>query len=302
MNLDQVIELLYDLNPGTTAATEGVPHERPHKPLLLLAVLDLIDEGRASPVRIPWCQELRDRFSARFLRVRQHNDQNTPENPFYYLQTQGFWQAWIEESGRSLPLQTTPLVNQMGVTFARFEEGMALVLQTAAHRQALREALIARYFPQLADEIQPAEGEDAPPAPRAAEQSEDYGRSPAFRRLILDIYDHQCAACGLRIRLSGEKDVSFIDAAHLIPFSVSRNDHPTNGLALCKNHHWAMDRDIIAPGPDFHWHVSRAIDPRRSNGEKEIHELEGKSLLLPKDAAFHPQGEGLEWRLKKLTA
>jgi len=31
-------------------------------------------------------------------------------------------------------------------------------------------------------------------------------------------------------------------ATHLIPFSESRNDHPTNGLALCKNHHWAMDR------------------------------------------------------------
>ncbi len=26
-------------------------------------------------------------------------------------------------------------------------------------------------------------------------------------------------------------------ATHLIPFSESRNNHPTNGLALCKNHH-----------------------------------------------------------------
>jgi predicted restriction endonuclease len=31
-------------------------------------------------------------------------------------------------------------------------------------------------------------------------------------------------------------------AAHLIPFSESRNDHPTNGLALCKKHCLAMDR------------------------------------------------------------
>lgn len=305
MNLDQVIDRLYDLNPGTTSAEEGTPHERPHKPLLLLAVLDLIDEGKASPARIPWCQELRDRFSARFLRVRKHNDQNTPENPFFYLQTQGFWQAWIEEGGRTLPLQTTPLVNQMGKTFARFEDGMALILQLPSHRQALREALIARYFPQLADELpaQEAQAKEEPTADsRVADESAEYGRSPAFRRLILDIYDHQCAACGLRIRLSGEKDVSFIDAAHLIPFSVSRNDHPTNGLALCKNHHWAMDRDIIAPGPDLQWHVAKAIDPRRSNGEREIHELQGKSLLLPKDPAFHPAMEGLVWRQKGLSA
>jgi len=33
-------------------------------------------------------------------------------------------------------------------------------------------------------------------------------------------------------------------AAHLIPFSASRNDHPTNGLALCKNHLGTMDHVI----------------------------------------------------------
>jgi len=39
-------------------------------------------------------------------------------------------------------------------------------------------------------------------------------------------------------------------AAHLIPFNLSRNDKPTNGMALCPNHHWAMDRHLIAPVPD----------------------------------------------------
>lgn len=97
MTPDEGIEILYNLHPGTTPVEEGSPHERPHKPLLLLAALDLIDEGLAAPDRIPWCQPLRDRFSARFLLVRKHNDRNTPENPFFYLQTQGFWQAWIEE-------------------------------------------------------------------------------------------------------------------------------------------------------------------------------------------------------------
>lgn len=35
------------------------------------------------------------------------------------------------------------------------------------------------------------------------------------------------------------------------------------------------------------------LQPRRSNGEKELAELAGKSLLLPKDPAFHPDQEGL---------
>jgi hypothetical protein len=55
-------------------------------------------------------------------------------------------------------------------------------------------------------------------------------------------------------------------------------------------------------GEAANWHVSKLIDPRRSNGEKEIAEIAGKSVLLPKDPAFHPEAEGLEWRLKRMTA
>ncbi len=303
MTPDQAIERLYDLHPGVTPVEEGAPHERPHKPLLLLAALDLIDEGKATPDRIPWCQDLRDRFTARFLEVRKHNDQNTPENPFFRLQTQGFWQAWIEEGesarrGR-LPLQTNPLVNQIGRVFAKFTDGFELAVRTPHDRQHLRGALLSRYFPHFL--THPRSTIPDPPSAAAAEEAPEYGRSPAFRRLILDIYDHQCAACGLRIRLPAGNDVSFIDAAHLIPFSESRNDHPTNGLALCKNHHWAMDRDIIAPGPDLHWHISKLIAPRCSNCEKEIAEIAGKSVLLPKDPAFHPEAGGLEWRLARMA-
>ncbi len=94
MTLAEAISRLYALRTGTTPVEEGAPHERPHKPLLLLAVFDLMDEGLATVERVPWSQALRDRFTARFLQVRKHNDQNTPENPFRYLQNDGFWEAW----------------------------------------------------------------------------------------------------------------------------------------------------------------------------------------------------------------
>ena len=295
-----IIDRIYQLNPGTTPVEEGTPHEKPHKPLLLLAAIDLIDEGKATASRIPWCQELRDRFSARFLEVKKHNDQNTPENPFYYLQTQGFWQAWVEENGTRIPLQKTPLVNQMGRVYACFADGFEHVMANSESRQKLREALISRYFPQLS--TYELKEPDVLPSSLLEEEPAVPGRSSAFRRLILDIYDHQCAACGLRIRLPTGNDITFVDAAHLIPFSESHNDHPSNGLALCKNHHWAMDRNIIAPGPDFHWHISKVIDPRRSKGEKELAQLAGQSLLLPNDPAFLPDMKGLNWRRSKMIA
>jgi predicted restriction endonuclease len=97
--LSTAIERLYDLNVGTTPVGEGAPHERPHKPLLLLAVFDLIDEGLATPTHIPWCQALRDRFSARLEIVRKHNDQNNPDLPFRYLAGHGFWLATEADGG-----------------------------------------------------------------------------------------------------------------------------------------------------------------------------------------------------------
>jgi hypothetical protein len=92
-------------NAFTTSMSEprrwrGVPHERPHKPLLLLAAFDLIDSGLAVPDRIPWCQELRGRFTARFLVVRKHNDQNNRISP------SAIWQETV--SGRpSKPTKNT---------------------------------------------------------------------------------------------------------------------------------------------------------------------------------------------------
>lgn len=302
MNLAQAIEILYGINVGIIGVG-GERHERPHKPLLLIAALDLIDCGLATPARVPWNQSLRDRFSELFQTICKHNDSDTPENPFYYLKTDGFWKAWIEDKNQTLTLQSTPLVNQIGKVFASFTNGFEVLLSVPENRLMIRSALISRYFPNcLSIKYQQSEIINRQSISKVAEEEIEYGRSPAFRRKIIEIYDHQCAACGLRIRLPISNNLSFIDAAHLIPFSESHNDHPTNGLALCKNHHWAMDRDLIAPGPDHYWHISNILDPRRSNGEKELTELAGKTLLLPKDEAFHPDQNGLRWRFERLIA
>lgn len=301
--LDQAIERLYGLNVGIIG-TGNDRHERPHKPLLLLAVFDLIDEGLATPDRIPWCAELRDRFTARFEIVKTDHDKNSPENPFFYLRSEGFWEATDVGSGTSTPLGRQPLVGEFGRALARFTDGFDILVSIPENRRRMREAIVSRYFPQHAPALLglPSQSEEPAPALKVADDELEYGRSPAFRRKILEIYDHQCAACGLRIRLPEGNDVSFIDAAHLIPFAESHNDHPTNGLALCKNHHWAMDRNIIAPGPDHRWQVAHVLDPRRSTGEAELLALSGKSLLLPRDEVFHPNPTALAWRCGRLSA
>lgn len=95
---------------------------------------------------------------------------------------------------------------------------------------------------------------------------------------------------------------AIIDAAHLVPFSEGHNDHPTNGLALCKNQHWAMDRHLIAPGPDMVWHFPPILQAHRSSGKKELPALAKRAVLPPREAAFRSDQGGLEWRLQRLIA
>lgn len=303
MTLSEAISRLYALRVDTTTRDgDGTPHEKPHKPLLLLAAFDLIDAGLATPDHIPWCKELRDRFTDRFNIVRKLNDQNNPDLPFRYLAGDGIWLP-LEADGIT-QAQREIRASDLGKVFARFINGFDLLVALPENRREMREALVARYFPWAANQLlAPIDTSKlGNPAPKLAEEGAEYGRSPAFRKAILEIYDHQCAACGLRILLPKGNDVSFIDAAHLLPWSEFRNDHPTNGLALCKNHHWAMDHHLIAPAPDHRWKVSRILDDRRSNGEEALIKLEGRTLLLPKDPAFHPHHEGLAWRIERLCA
>lgn len=308
-DISEAIESLYHLNVGVVGSgTER--HERPHKPLLLLAVMDLIAQGRATPESIPWSQDLRARFALYFDLVRKRNDQCTPENPFFYLRQEKWWQPFRQDAKGTTPLEATPTAAQANAStvFAKIAAPIAHWLITASDRLHLREAIVARYVPHAREALSPHffEGSVQETSPASEPDTDDAdarpGRSAGFRRKILDIYDCQCAACGLRIKLPQIDDLTFVDAAHLIPFEVDHNDHPTNGIALCKNHHWAMDRFLIAPSPTGVWHVSKTLVARRSPGEKELLDLRNEPVLRPSDEAFYPAQTALDWRCQRLVA
>jgi putative restriction endonuclease len=90
-----------------------------------------------------------------------------------------------------------------------------------------------------------------------------------------------------------------VEAAHLIPFAETRDDDPRNGIALAPTFHWALDAHIIAPGPDYAWHVSKALDERVADNQPLL-ALEGKALMLPKEKGLWPKREALEWRVRRL--
>ncbi len=125
----------------------------------------------------------------------------------------------------------------------------------------------------------------------------DKARASGFRRTVVEAYDFRCAASGWRILLPDGQIM--VEAAHLIPFSVSWDDDPRNGIALTPSYHWALDRNLIAPGLDLRWHVSTLLDPRLRDNHVLL-ELEGKDVLLPRNARYQPCTDALEFRIRQL--
>lgn len=295
-NIEDYESSFYDLHTGVDGN-----HERPHKPAMLLAVIDLIESGEIKQNLIPFSTDLRKQFTRYYEIVGSADDKDTPWNPYFYLRSESFWSHVPTPGNEAVvsALSSPPPIGKLPTLI----EGAALApdlwnaVSDATQRSRLRDVLISRYFPQHRDLLL-----NTPMVSHITKEDEEAyqlpGRSAGFRRIVVQVYEHQCAACGLR--LCRPDGATIVDAAHIIPFSESHNDHPRNGLALCKNHHWAMDRSLIAPSPDYLWLVSQELDSRQA-GEMELISLSKRPLILPKEKAYHPLPEALEWRRCRLA-
>ena len=321
-------------SPGTTAALpeygsrfqslhsdqhEGRP--RPHKAVMLLAVLSLADNGQLTQNRIVYGPELLDLFKRFFAVVRGPTDQCTPWNPFFFLRRERFWHLH-PQPGKEAALEVMSGPRGVGplmaaVAYASLDEELFALVAQPVSREALRLAIIDRYFssnrePLLAlcneerdiwrvretwekKEYQVGRGE--------GEGASENVRSTAFARTVRQAYDYRCAACGIRFRF---ENITIIDAAHLIPFEEMPDNSPQNGMALCKNHHWLMDCRLISPGPargdryeDLRWHVRDGLD-ERIEGQNEVLQLHNKTVILPADNRLRPKRESIDRRMALL--
>jgi putative restriction endonuclease len=280
-------------------------HERPHKPVLLLTIFNLLDRGIITKNEVLLTPDLAQTFKRYFGVVRTADDKPTIENPFYFLAGDRFWQLVPKNGGTPLyergKASGAPTLKVLREVYGRFDDDLwKLIISEPHSRPQLREALIARYFPEHREQISALSGE-RPAEPTLRE--EPPGRDGAFRHTILEIYDYRCAACGIRVKISDA--LSLVEAAHIIPFGISHNDKPDNGLALCPNHHWAMDRQLIAPCPDDKhragiWRVGRTLDAR-IEGQKDLVALHGQRVIPPVEEKFNPALESLRWREKSLS-
>jgi putative restriction endonuclease len=113
-----------------------------------------------------------------------------------------------------------------------------------------------------------------------------------FRERVLEAYRKQCALCHLR-------HDELLDAAHIIPDSEPGGEPVvSNGLALCKFHHAAYDRQFLAVRPDYSVEVRREIleeedGPMLLHGLQELHHTR---ICLPHRPSLRPDPDRLARR------
>jgi putative restriction endonuclease len=107
-------------------------------------------------------------------------------------------------------------------------------------------------------------------------------RGRLFVEEVLDSYERQCAICGQSIRL-GDALIG-IDACHVKPIQHFGDDHVTNGIALCKIHHWALDRGAISISEERSLLISPKLNGSRIN--ENFHEFADKSIFAPRNSAL----------------
>ena len=142
-SLDQLKQEIIQLRRGKRRG-----HYRPHKLVMLLAVIDLADRGILEENRILLSDPLLRTFENIFLLVKRKDDLCQPGPPFFHLRSSGFWFHKVRpgrEEGYS-KLTTTggglQIIDHY-IEYAYLRDDVYQLIQDPASRRELR-LLISR--------------------------------------------------------------------------------------------------------------------------------------------------------------
>lgn len=283
----------------------------PHKPVLLLAIFDVIEnmdenqfklnDSLMSVFRKHWKILVGTKFEIRHLLY-----------PLFHLQTDGFW-FLKDRSGNIISnfdqISSGSRLKELDA-FARLEDSFFNYLTDPDLRQIAKLTVIFNFFPEsqesflqknphpVVNQLKDLENEvlREPHAKYGTINSkyEGYLRDMAFRRMVLNQYRYTCAVSGLHI--SGYP--AMVEAAHIEPFSLTGNNHITNGITLCPNLHRAFDLGLITLTEKYRVKISKSINESRSL--YPLGEANGMKIKLPENQKFWPAQEHIRWHQKNV--
>lgn len=318
---DSVQVLDYFIYAFTHLRRDSKKGGAPHKPILLLAIINEYESSRILDNKIFITPELTHSFSIFWNKlVTSEHDQRFALPYFHLTGEKGNWWKLIPNVGCEIWIDNAGSMRSFGnlsaaVSYAEIDQNLALLLLNKDSRAILKQALLKTYFPNSNTEILTDaydsydddlknEMKEMPGRYKLrllnlkkrldpeTYQIEVYNRGKVFRREIVKMYNESCCISGVRV--SAPFTITMVDACHIIPFSNSFDNSLTNGIALCPNLHRAFDKGLVSVNENYKVILSESF---KENPESEysFSKIEGKTILLPADQDFEPSLEAFAW-------
>jgi putative restriction endonuclease len=271
----------------------------PHKPLLLLVIIEMAEKGEIKGREVTLSPDLAFRFSVYWSVVAQRRKQ-PPEVrlPFHHLGSSGIWQP-LTADGNLSP-------DKKLATMVRLDQSLFDCLADERFRDRARRVLIETdpYF-LPAERVALYSMLNIKPATSEVHEDEEMykvsvqaGRDARFRiEVVILAYKYTCALTGYRMTTLDME--SIVDAAHIHEFRDSRNNDPRNGIALSKNAHWHFDRGLWSLGDDYSVLVKREKFIEEGIPGQRLADFEGRRIFLPNDPKYWPEHNYLDWHRKQ---
>lgn len=294
-------------------------HSAPHKPFLLLSIIDLIAQNKITKNFIAPSFELVDTWNGYWNAIMPTGHRSSMAYPFPRLRTDGFWHL---EANPGFDAKVDYKVSSMAkcrqiYAGARMDDELFSLLLDMTTREQLRAVLIQTYF---AKEVQPALYEQGvvnlesyvyervilggikeQPAlfEETPEDRKKKIRDQGFRKAIVTLYNHRCALCG--IRMLTPEGHTVVEAAHIVPWSETFDDRPANGLCLCRLCHWSFDEGLMSVGRTYEALVSDRVRTDL-NIPGHVLTLQERPIFKPDEDRYWPGQENLQKHRKKRFA
>lgn len=263
-----------------------------HKPLLLLLALSrFLKNGEESFLY----DDVEEEMKRLLIDYGLKNSKTvSPQYPFVYLaSSSSLWKCSIEKSELNNPNAATRK-ELLGAT-GQLTLGFISFLKEKDHAEQVITTLLHTYWPEAYhSEILETLGIVDLQSMAAYKANKPQPRDKSFVVDVLDAYERKCAICGYSIRL-GDALIG-IDACHLKPIQHYGDDLVTNGLALCKMHHWALDRGAISINPNRQVIISEKLNGPKLDDFFILYDH--KPIHIPRDNKKHLADANIEYHME----
>jgi len=312
--LNSYLSKLSNLNRANTNYGKA-----PHKPLLLISIIELIEKGIVWNNQVYVNTDLVGAFQENWRLLVNTLHQPDFTQPFYYLQSEKIngKQFWFlkPKLGCQINAHIKSVTRLAEVLdYGSLSDEFFQLLIDPVSKNIIKTLLLDTYFlatknnflvnkekglgyiHDLQDYI--LNEPEAKYRHIKIETEEDiFVRGGLFKKLIPKVYDSTCCFTGMR--LESTYGYNFIDACHIVPFSQTHDDKINNGIALCPNLHRAFDRGLVSIDNEYRILISSQIT-ENTDHPYSLAKLKGTKIRLPFGSRHYPSQENLDIHRNKI--